>query len=285
MLRPNFHMRQPSLFGLTSQTWEKFACQVGITASQTNESWPKTTYGHTHTHTNTHSSTPTAWGWHIANPKSQLLWVEMAKPMRRLYPLRFRAKQTKLGHRNWRRVSLYPATPLHPLLPSDLQLIILNKIEFAPLDCCKIIKHGTGLPNPCAAFGTVRLWFSFVGFGNNFVLRPCQVCRGFVPPPASRLAALLLAAAYIIQLNSLPAHFVHAPQWQIVIVSQLCGNCNLHSRIMALLVAPSRAWQLPSDTRYCGYWFHKEIEEMFTVLALFNNLGNILAWTAHSICV
>lgn len=78
MLRPNFHMRQPSLFGLTSQTWEKFACQVGITASQTNESWPKTTYGHTHTHTNTHSSTPTAWGWHIANPKSQLLRVEMA---------------------------------------------------------------------------------------------------------------------------------------------------------------------------------------------------------------
>lgn len=237
---------------------------------------------HTNTRTNIHSSTPTAWGWHIANPKSQLLRVEMAKPMRRLYPLRFRAKQTKLGHRNWRRVSLYPPTPLHPLLPSDLQLIILNKIEFAPLDCCKIIKHGTGLPNPCAPFGTVRLRFSFVGFGNNFVLRPCQVCRGFVPPPASRLAALLLAAAYIIQLNSLPAHFVHAPQWQIVIVSQLCGNCNLHSRIMALLGAPSRVWQLPSDTRYCGYWFH---EEMFTVLALFNDLGNILAWTAHSICV
>lgn len=53
MLRPNFHMRQPSLFGLTSQTREKFACQVGITASQTNESWPKTTYGHTHTLTPT----------------------------------------------------------------------------------------------------------------------------------------------------------------------------------------------------------------------------------------
>lgn len=175
-----------------------------------------------------------------------------------------------------------PCHALAPLLPSDPQLIILNKIEFAPLDCCKIIKHGTGLPNPCAAFGTVRLRFSFVGFGNNFVLRPCQVCRGFVSPPPSRLAALLLAAAYIIQLNSLPANFVHAPQWQIVIVSQLCGNCNLHSRIMALLGAPSRVWQLASDTRYCGYWFH---EEMFTVLALFNNLGNILAWTAHSICV
>lgn len=55
MLRPNFHMRQPSLFGLTSQTWEKFACQVGITASQTNESWPKTTYGHTHTHSHQHA--------------------------------------------------------------------------------------------------------------------------------------------------------------------------------------------------------------------------------------
>lgn len=116
-----------------------------------------------------------------------------------------------------------------PLLPSDLQLIILNKIEFAPLYCCKIIKHGTGLPNRCVDFGTAQLRFSFVGFGNNFVFRPCQVCRGFVPPPPSRLAALLLAAAYIIQLNSLPAHFVHAPQWQIVIVSQLCGNCNLHS--------------------------------------------------------
>lgn len=105
----------------------------------------------------------------------------MAKPMRCLYPLRFRAKQTKLGHRNWRRVSLYPATPLTPLLPSDLQLIILNKIEFAPLDCCKIIKHGTGLLNRWAGFGTLLLRFSFVGFGNNFVLRHCQVCRGFVP--------------------------------------------------------------------------------------------------------
>lgn len=57
MLRPNFHMRQqPSLFGLTSQTCEKFACQVGITASQTYESWPKTTHGHTHTHTHTDCS-------------------------------------------------------------------------------------------------------------------------------------------------------------------------------------------------------------------------------------
>lgn len=124
MLRPNFHMRQPSLFGLTSQTCEKFACQVGITASQTNESWPKTTYGHTdsykHTHKHRHTLEHTSgWGWHIANPKSQLLRVEMAKPMRRLYPLRFRAKQTKLGHRNWRRVSLYPATPLTPcILPT-----------------------------------------------------------------------------------------------------------------------------------------------------------------------
>lgn len=73
MPRPNFHMRQPSLFGLTSQTCEKFACQVGITASQTNESWPKTTYGHTHTETRT----PPARLWHIASPKSQLLRVEL----------------------------------------------------------------------------------------------------------------------------------------------------------------------------------------------------------------
>lgn len=232
MLRPNFHMRQPSLFGLTSQTWEKFACQVGITASQTNESWPKTTYGHTDSHQHTHKHTlQHTYSLGMAYCKSQVTAPagrdgESNAPS---LPLAVSGKTDKTWPPQLEASLTLPCRAPAPLLPSDLQLIILNKIEFAPLDCCKIIKHGTGLPNRCAGFGTVRLRFSFVGFGNNFVLRPCQVCRGFSPPPPSRLAALLLAAAYIIQLNSLPAHFVHAPQYQIVIVSQLCGNCNLHS--------------------------------------------------------
>lgn len=180
MLRPNFHMRQPSLFGLTSQTCEKFACQVGITASQTNESWPKTTYGHTRIHTDTHSSTPPAGDGILQIPSHSSCGSRWRNQCAVFTPCGFGQNRQNLATATGgeSHSTLPRPSPLHP---SDLQLIILNKIEFAPLDCCKIIKHGTGLLNRWAGYGSVLLRFSFVGFGNNFVLRPCQVCRGFVP--------------------------------------------------------------------------------------------------------
>lgn len=75
-----------------------------------------------------------------------------------------------------------PCHAPHPLHPSNLQLIILNKIEFAPLDCCKIIKHGTGLLN---RFSSPPV----------FVCRFWQQFRFAALPSLSRICSLYLPAS------------------------------------------------------------------------------------------